>query len=263
MRRAPRAAAARRTRRPRSPTPTTTRRWETPISTPAPTPEPIRGRGRRRLLASAGIVVSLLAVAAVVWWGSKQQPPQLPHTGPELLSLAAALALYALATLVRGERWWRLLVDEGGTPSRADSLGITCVGYAGNNILPARAGDAIRAVLMAPRAGTSVRTVVGTLVAERLLDVAVLVALFVVVGYGLLGEVGAGKVEIVLAVAAGLALLALAGWRLARRNDRVLAFLAPLASATLGLRRAHHGLPLLGLTLVIWAIETAVWMSVA
>jgi uncharacterized membrane protein YbhN (UPF0104 family) len=42
-----------------------------------------------------------------------------------------------------------------------------------------------------------------------------------------------------------------------------MAFAAPLASATLGLRRAHHGLRLLGLTLVVWAIETGVWMSAA
>ena len=33
--------------------------------------------------------------------------------------------------------------------------------------------------------------------------------------------------------------------------------------ATLGLRRAHHGLRLLGLTVVIWAIEAGVWMSAA
>ena len=71
----------------------------------------------------------------------------------------------------------------------------------GNNVLPARAGDAIRAVLMAPRAGTSIRTVIGTLLAERLLDIAVLVAIFVIVGYGLLGEVGADSVEIILLVA--------------------------------------------------------------
>jgi uncharacterized membrane protein YbhN (UPF0104 family) len=35
-----------------------------------------------------------------------------------------------------------------------------------------------------------------------------------------------------------------------------------MASATLSLRRAHHGLLLLGLTLVVWAIEAAVWISV-
>ena len=41
------------------------------------------------------------------------------------------------------------------------------------------------------------------------------------------------------------------------------AFLAPIASATLGLRRAHHGLMLLGLTVIIWAIEAGVWMAAA
>ena len=41
------------------------------------------------------------------------------------------------------------------------------------------------------------------------------------------------------------------------------AALAPIASATLGLRKAHHGLLLVGMTLVIWGIETGVWMSTA
>ena len=64
-----------------------------------------------------------------------------------------AIALYALATLVRGERWQRLLVDEGGTPHAASTrYALNVVGYMGNNVLPARAGDAIRVVLMAPRA---------------------------------------------------------------------------------------------------------------
>jgi uncharacterized membrane protein YbhN (UPF0104 family) len=218
---------------------------------------------RSRLLTWIGLAVSAIALAAVVWWASKQQAPQLPHTAGELGALAGAIALYALATLVRAVRWQRLLEDEGGAPAPADTLALTCVGYAVNNILPARAGDAVRAVLMAPRAGMSIRSVVGTLLAERLLDIAVLVVLFVVVGYGLLGEVGADKVEIVLLFVVALVLIGVIGWRLVRHNERVLAWVAPLASATLGLRRAHHGLPLLGLTLVIWAIETAVWMSAA
>jgi hypothetical protein len=132
----------------------------------------------------------------------------------------------------------------------------------GNNVLPARAGDAIRVVLMGPPAQTSRIKVAGTLVAERILDVAVLVVLFVVVGYGLLGEVGGDKVEIIVVVLAAGAVAAAIGWRFVRRNERLLGFVAPLASATLGLRRAHHGLLLLGLTLVIWSIEAGVWMSV-
>jgi glycosyltransferase 2 family protein len=207
--------------------------------------------------------VSLLAVAGVVWWASRQDPPELPSSGSELAALLGAIALYALATVVRSERWLRLLEDEGGTPTRTDTYALTCVGYMGNNVLPARAGDAIRAVLMAPRAGTSIRTVVGTLVAERVLDVAVLVVLFVVVGYGLLGEVGGDKVEIILLVAAGLVIATTIGYLAVRRNQKMLDFIAPMASATLGLRRAHHGLLLLGMTLVIWAIEAGVWMSAA
>jgi uncharacterized membrane protein YbhN (UPF0104 family) len=214
-------------------------------------------------LSWAGVAISLLAVAGVVWWASRQEPPELPSTGAELAALLGAIALYALATVVRAERWQRLLVDERATPARADTYALTCVGYAGNNILPARAGDAIRMVLMAPRAQTSKRTVIGTLLAERLLDVAVLVVLFVVVGYGLLGEVGGDKVEIVALVLAGVAVAVVAGYLVVRRNERMATFLAPIASATLGLRRAHHGLLLLGMTLVIWGIEAGVWMSTA
>ena len=92
----------------------------------------------------------------------------------------------------------------------------------GNNVLPARAGDAIRAVLMAPLAGASIRTVIGTLLAERVLDVAVLVVLFVVVGYGLLGEVGGDSVEIILLIAAGLALAGVVAYFAVRRNQKML-----------------------------------------
>jgi glycosyltransferase 2 family protein len=221
---------------------------------------------RRRVgsrLSWLGLAVSLLALAGVVWWASKQEPPELPSTGGELAALVGAIALYALATVVRSERWQRLLVDEGATPHRSDSYALTCVGYMGNNVLPARAGDAIRMVLMAPRAATSKRTVVGTLLAERLLDIAVLVAIFVIVGYGLLGEVGADSVEIIALVAAGLAVAGLAVYLAVRRNERVMSFLTPIASATLGLRRAHHGLLLLGMTVVIWGIEAGVWMAAA
>jgi glycosyltransferase 2 family protein len=209
-----------------------------------------------------GVLVSIVALGAVVWWASKQQAPQLPHTSGEILALVGAIALYGVATVVRAERWQRLLEDEGGTPPRIDTYALTVIGYMGNNVLPARAGDAIRVVLMGPPGKISRVKVAGTLVAERILDVAVLVVLFVVVGYGLLGEVGGEKVEIVLAIIVAAAIAAVIGWRIVRRNERVHALASQLASSTLGLRRAHHGGILLLMTLVIWAIEAAVWMSV-
>ncbi len=207
--------------------------------------------------------MSVLALAGVVWWAVHQEPPRLPQTGGEWAAAFGAVLLYGLATLVRGERWLRLLADEGGQPSRRTAHELNAIGYMGNNLLPARAGDAIRVVLAAPRVGLSMRSVVGTLLAERLLDVGLLVLIFVVVGYGLLGEVGGDKVEIVLVAAAAVAVVAGVAYLLVRRNERITSFLAPIASATLGLRRAHHGLRLLAITMLIWAVEAGVWMSTA
>src|SRR3954469_18438421 len=195
------------------------------VVTPSVPPAP--PRRRRSPLSVLGVIVSLVALAAVVWWASKQQAPQLPHTPAEILALAGAVGLYGLATVVRAERWQRLLVDERARPHRADTYALTCIGYMGNNVLPARAGDAIRVVLMAPRAETSKRTVVGTLLAERLLDVAVLVVLFIVVGYGLLGAVGGGSVEIIASVAVVAAVLAVIGWGVVGRHRRPPGVLAP------------------------------------
>jgi uncharacterized membrane protein YbhN (UPF0104 family) len=237
-----------------------------PLSTESTTSEgplaPAAPRRRRSPLSIIGVVVSIVALGAVVWWASKQQAPQLPHTTGEILALAGAIALYGLATVVRAERWQKLLEDEGGTPPRADTYALTVIGYMGNNVLPARAGDAIRVVLMGPPADISRIKVAGTLVAERILDVAVLVVLFVVVGYGLLGEVGGGKVEIIVAVVLAGVIVAAIGWRFVRRNEKLHAIVEQLASSTMSLRRAHHGLRLLGYTLVIWAIEAGVWMAV-
>ena len=220
-------------------------------------------RRRRSTATWVGGAVSLVAVAGVVWWAVHQDAPRLPQDSVEWLAALAAVLLYGVATLVRGERWHRLLEDEGARPSRADTHALNVVGYMGNNLLPARAGDAIRVVLMAPRAALPMRSVVGTLLAERLLDVGLLLVIFVVVGYGLLGEVGGDSVEIVVLAAAGAAALVGVGYLLVRRNERIMAFLAPIASATLRMRRAHHGLRLLAITMVIWAIEASVWMSAA
>ncbi len=209
-----------------------------------------------------GIIVSVLALGAVVYWASKQQAPRLPHTTGELLALLGAIALYAVATVVRSERWQRLLEDEGATPPRADTYALTVIGYMGNNVLPARAGDAIRIVLMGPAAKTSRITVAGTLVAERVLDVVVLVVLFVVVGYGLLGEVGGEKIEFIVAIVVAASIVAFVAWQIVKRNERLHGYARQLASSTLGLRRAHHGLLLLAMTLTIWAIEAGVWMAV-
>ena len=64
----------------------------------------------------------------------------------------------------------------------------------GNNVLPARAGEVLRVVLMDQRATTDdggkagKRTLLGTIVAERIMDLIVLAAMTLVVGFGVLHE---------------------------------------------------------------------------
>ena len=191
---------------------------EHPLVPLAPPAAPPRPRRRWSPLSVLGIVVSISRWPASSGGRPSSRRRSCPRTPKEIAALIGAIALYALATVVRSERWQRLLDDEGATPHRADTYSLTVVGYMGNNVLPARAGDAIRVVLMAPRANTSNRTVVGTLVAERLLDIAVLLVLFVVVGYGLLGEVGGNSVELIALVAIVGISAAGVGWRFIRKQ---------------------------------------------
>jgi uncharacterized protein (TIRG00374 family) len=215
-----------------------------------------------------GLAISLLAVAGVVWWASRQDPPDLPSSGGELAALLGAVVLYALATVVRAERWQRLLEDEGARPARADTYALVCAGYAGNNLLPARAGDALRVVLVAPRARTDARTAIGTLVAERLCDVIVLGALFAFLAYGLFSGAGvdlAGRFELVAIVAAAAIVLGSLAAALLHYHGHLrplLRFLAPMAAATRNLR-GRHGAEVLVLTLVVWALEGLVWWLTA
>ncbi len=216
---------------------------------------------RGRSLQLLGLAVSVVAVAGVVYWAAQQPAPRFPDTLSRWLDLLAAVALYGLNTGIRAERWHRLLEDDGAKPGRRDSLAITTIGYAGNNILPARAGDAVRVVLMAPRADTGARTVIGTLLAERLLDLVVIVVVFVTVGYGVLGNVSNGDLEI----AAGATVLAIVGAAVAitvvRRSDRLGHLVGPMLTSTRNLI-TRDGVPLLSMTFAIWLIETFVWMTV-
>lgn len=222
------------------------------------------GRG----LKTAGWVVSALVLAAVVWWALRQPAPTFPSSREDLAALGLAVLVYAVCTALRAERWRTLLHDVDARPSRGDAYRLVLVGYMGNNVLPARAGDLMRVVLMAPRADTTKRYVVGTLVAERLLDVAVLVVLFLVLATTIAGGAGLPGATTLL-VLAGLAVVALAAFGaslgvLRRRGlvDRAKAFAAPMVASTRNLR-GRHGAWMLGLTILIWIGEAGVWGAVA
>ncbi len=223
---------------------------------------------RKRGLQWVGWVVSAVVLAAVVWWALHQPAPKLPSTGEDVFALGVAVVLYGLCTALRAERWRSLLHDVDARPSRGDAYRLVLVGYMGNNVLPARTGDLMRVVLMAPRAETTKRFVVGTLVAERLLDVAVLVVLFLVLATTIAGGAGlpGGTTGAVLGVVVVVALFAgvIAFGVLRRRGlvERVRAFVAPMVASTRNLR-GRHGAWMLAMTILIWLGEAGVWGSCA
>lgn len=226
------------------------------------------GTGKDRRFALLGTLISIAALAGVVVWATKQEPPTLPSGTSQVLALLGAVVVYGLTTALRGERWWRLLEDSDAHALRADAYALTAVGYMGNNVLPARGGDVMRALLLTPRCRTNGRTIIGTLVAERLLDVIFLLSLFALLAYAVLGGIrtpdtyvlvfgGLGTVALLLAIS--LVLYRLRDRPLIRR---ALNLIAPLARPTRRLR-GMHAAAMFGWTALIWASEALMFVLVA
>jgi uncharacterized membrane protein YbhN (UPF0104 family) len=214
-------------------------------------------RGRALLVPAA---VSAVALVAVVWWASRQQMPDLPAASAALPRLAAALGLYALATALRGERWLRLLHGAGVRLGRGDAYAITTVGYMGNNALPARAGDILKALLSSREARAATTDGFGTLVAERVLDAAALVLVFAVLVTTLHLPLGVDRWMLAL-LGVGLAGAAAAAAFLGRDTGagvRVRALAARLLTPTRRLWSVA-GAGLLALSIALWLVEGSVY----
>jgi glycosyltransferase 2 family protein len=220
-----------------------------------------------RRLALIQALVSLIALAAVVWWARGQEGPELPSGGEAIAWVVGALIFYTVATLLRGERWHHILRITGVDAHRSDCYALTTVGYMGNNVLPARAGEALRVVLMSTRCEATKRTLLGSVVAERLLDAIALASIFLLVVYGVLSStVLPTDRPLMFAALAVVALLlgCLAVYVLRRHHvfERARAWLRPLADAPRALL-SREGAVLLAGTFVLWAFEAAVYLSVA
>jgi hypothetical protein len=133
--------------------------------------------------------------------------------------LALAFLLQIAAVVTRGERWAALLGLNGrlGLATWAQSIG-----YLVNNVLPLRAGEVARVLLMAERSAMPVAQVAASAALERVIDFAVvLVALGVILPLmDVPGEVVAAAWPLLIVV--GLALAAAVWIALSRKTaDRV------------------------------------------
>jgi uncharacterized protein (TIRG00374 family) len=131
---------------------------------------------RRAALIWAGIAVSFVfAYLAVRDIDAAALSDGLRRTN--VWTLVPAGLVLAVAIFLRALRW-RILLSRAYRPSTRIVTGALLIGYLFNTILPARAGEPARVVVLKQRAGTPWFEGVGTVAAERVLDVLVLLVLF-------------------------------------------------------------------------------------
>jgi glycosyltransferase 2 family protein len=219
----------------------------------------------RRLL-PLHIALWLVPIAGVVFWARTQQAPTLPDTAGAGLELIAALAVYVVATLARSERWHAILTFEGIAAKRADTYALVPVGYMGNNALPARAGELLRVFLLGSRTQASRKTILGTIIVERLLDAMALGILLVVLAANLIGKLRFPHSPVVLAAVAGVVVAVLIALALVLRSEllrpRLMSVVVPLLSPARQLVNGR-GAVLFVASLAIWTLEAAVYVLVA
>lgn len=261
-----------------------TRRSESePLRCSGPKEKAVLGKGSWFKF-STGVALSLaflwilareLDLDALVW----------SFAGLTIHLLVPALGFLSVAYAVRIFRWWYMLRTlEPNLP-----FGV-CVwpfvtGVAVNNVLPLRAGDALRIFVFRRQLRSPPMRVLGTVVIERILDSITLLGLFLACWIGLPEGVFprsfvATVTWVVVAGVAATLLLVLAVTALKRFHHRpVTCHFAFLGGRRLSETVSRHGahllaalgvarsvsrvLVLLGLSVVTWALEGAMYMTMA
>ena len=120
--------------------------------------------------------VGVLISAAFLWWALGKL-----NLGDFWQSIRTAdywwilpgVAVYFVAVWARAWRWHYLLkpIKDIKTWSM---FPVTCIGYMGNNIYPARAGEVLRAVVLKRREGVPVSASLATIIVEKFFDAVVM-----------------------------------------------------------------------------------------
>jgi glycosyltransferase 2 family protein len=182
--------------------------------------------------------------------------------------LLPALVAFALGNVMRALRW-RSLFAPGRRPPRATTLNAMMIGYLYNNILPSRAGEAARILVLTRRSSSPPVEITGTVVLERVYDVLSVLLIFCVAEAWLphvswFATAALVTIVLVLALTAVVAVLAIYGDRplrlllrpLARfslfSGERLERTLAELTHGLSGLRDRRVALEALAWTMAAW-----------
>ncbi len=152
--------------------------------------------------------------------------------------LVPGIAVYFVGVWVRAWRWHYLLGPIKKIPTKT-MFPITTIGYMGNNIYPARAGEVLRAVILKRKEGVSVSASLATIIVERIFDGVVMLA-FVFINLSelakLTGSSGfVGNIQQVAVVGTGVFLGALGIF--------LIAAMFPQMTAKVGLWMIEHFTP--------------------
>ena len=171
------------------------------------------------VLISIGFVwFALRGLRLEEFWGAVKQA--------NYIWLLPGIAVYFVGVWVRAWRWHYLLGPIKKIPTKT-MFPITTIGYMGNNIYPARAGEVLRAVILKRKEGVSVSASLATIIVERIFDGVVMLA-FVFVNLPELAKLtGAsgfvGNIQQVAVIGTGIFLGALAVFLLAAMFPQVTA----------------------------------------
>ncbi len=156
---------------------------EESISTGQPEESSAASTANRPRTHAAYWVISLALAAVFLYYSLRgiewrQVWGTLRGAQPPLVGGAAALS--CLALFLRSFRW-RVLLSAQGKVSIAQAFWATAAGYLGNNVLPARAGEVIRSLMISASSGMSRTFVLTTALSERLVDAIALITISAVV----------------------------------------------------------------------------------
>ena len=231
---------------------------------------PSRGRLLKILL---GMAVSAALLVYLFWnadLGAIATNLARTHWG----FLAASVALNLLSLWVRARRW-HFLFPPGAHPSHL--FNAVMIGYMGNNLLPLRAGEVVRAYVVARR-GQRFWTTVATMVVERVLD-ALAVGIMLVGLFLLMPVPRELEWAALVFLSADIALIALLAFMAAapRGCERLAAVLLgrwptlearaqrvldTITEGLAGVRALGHLLPIVGWSAGIWlALAASVWTA--
>lgn len=183
--------------------------------------------------------------------------------------LAAAFAAYYVGILLRAIRWRMMLERAGVTeeagltvPSVASTWQMIVLSLFVNCIVPARLGDAYRSFLLKDRNKVSFGVSFGTILAERLIDVVVMVGVVLVAGMLVFGTHAPGRAEQAFLLGMAVVVLGVVGAAcLYLMRDRIERMLPDRFSGHY--KRLNQGifailsrpLPYMGLGVFVWLLD--------